>query len=125
MAKSKPTNFNEYLQLVPEQVQLKLKELEHCILQVVPNATSTMNYGVPANNLIKGGKMHEQIMIAGFKNQVGLYPHPTTIKHFKDQLENFQTSKGTVRFELDKPLPKELIIAMVRHRKQKIDLLGT
>jgi hypothetical protein len=34
MAKSKPTNFNEYLQLVPEQVQLKLKELEHCILQV-------------------------------------------------------------------------------------------
>ena len=115
--KSKPTNFNEYLELVPEKARQKLVELRDCILEAAPSAVPTMSYGVPAYALVTGGKLQEQIMVAGYKKHVGLYPHPTTIKHFHKELETYKTAEGTVRFDLDKPLPKDLIIQMIRYRK--------
>jgi uncharacterized protein YdhG (YjbR/CyaY superfamily) len=55
-------------------------------------------------------------MIAGYKNHVGLYPHPSTMKQFDKELSEYKKGKGSVQFPLDKPLPKQLIIEMIKYR---------
>ena len=112
----KYSSINAYIDEFPEETRKKLYELKECILTVVPNAKELFTYGVPAFALIEGGKMEEQIMIAGFKNHVGFYPHPTTIEFYDKELSIYKRGKGSVQFPLDKELPKELIIEMVRYR---------
>ena len=112
----KYNSINAYIDEFPDETKKKLYELKECILTVVPNAKELFTYGVPAFSLIEGGKMEEQIMIAGFKNHVGFYPHPTTIEFYDKELSIYKRGKGSVQFPLDKELPKELIIEMVRYR---------
>lgn len=110
----------EYLEAQPENTRKLLLELKACILEVAPNATELLNYGIPAYALTEGGKRDQQVMIAGFRNHVGLYPHPETIEKFKEDLKDLSTSKGTIRFDLDKPLPKDLIKRMISYRLQQL-----
>lgn len=112
----KYSSINAYIDEFPEETRKKLYELKECILTVVPNAKELFTYGVPAFSLIEGGKMEEQIMIAGFKNHVEFNPHPTTIEFFDKELSIYKRGKGSVQFPLDKELPKDLIIEMVRYR---------
>jgi len=55
-------------------------------------------------------------MIAGYKNYVGFYPHPTVMEHFDAELDGYKKGKGSVQFPSDKPIPKKLIIKMVKYR---------
>ncbi len=110
------TSHEDYFHDQPEAARKLLHELKECILEMVPDTTEVMTYNVPAFTMIKGGKLEQQIMIAGFKKHVGLYPHPTTIEAFKEELKGFKTGEGTVQFPLDKPLPTELIKRMVKYR---------
>lgn len=59
-------------------------------------------------------------MIAGHKKHVGFYPHPTTMEKFDSELTEFKRGKGSVQFQLDRPLPKDLIERMVRYRMELI-----
>ena len=116
----KYSSINAYIDEFPEETRKKLYELKECILTVVPNAKELFTYGVPAFSLIEGGKMEEQIMIAGFKNHVGFYPHPTTIEFFDKELSIYKRGKGSVQFPLDKELPKNLIIEMVNPKNTEM-----
>ncbi len=109
-------SVSEYFEAQPESSKKALLELKHCILKVVPNATELLNYNIPAYTLIEGGKREQQIMIAGYKNAVGFYPHPTTIEKFVTELNDFKKGKGSVQFPLNKSLPKDLIVRMVKYR---------
>ena len=40
----------------------------------------------------------------------------SAIEAFRDELKRFDTSKGTIRFPLDKPLPASLVKRIVRLR---------
>ncbi|SHJ81492.1 Uncharacterized conserved protein YdhG, YjbR/CyaY-like superfamily, DUF1801 family [Dethiosulfatibacter aminovorans DSM 17477] len=113
-------NVEEYLNDQPEHARALLLEMKSLILEVVPEAEEVMNYGVPAYALVEGGKAEQQVMIAGFKKHVGLYPHPETIEHFAKELKGYKTSTGTVQFPLDKPLPAKLIKDMVAYRRDMI-----
>ncbi|MCW1966492.1 MAG: hypothetical protein KIH69_000045 [Anaerolineae bacterium] len=59
-------------------------------------------------------------MIAGYAKHVGFYPAPQTIEHFTAELSEYKSAKGSVQFPLNKPLPKDLIIRMVRWRKEML-----
>lgn len=118
---NKYDSINAYIDEFPDETRKKLYELKECILSVVPNAKELFTYGVPAFTLIKDGKMEDQIMIAGFKKHVGFYPHPATIEFFDKKLSSYKRGKGSVQFPLDKELPKELIIEMVRYRFKQIN----
>lgn len=111
-------SVNEYFDNQPEQTKKALLELKECILQAVPNATELLNYNIPAYALIKDGKREQQIMIAGYKKAVGFYPHPTTMEKFDSELKDYNKGKGSVQFPLDRPLPKDLIIRMIRYRME-------
>jgi uncharacterized protein YdhG (YjbR/CyaY superfamily) len=107
-----------YFENQAEKTRESLKELKECILTAVPEAIEMFNYDIPAYALVKGGKREEQIMIAGYKKHVGLYPHPTVMEKFDKELEDYKKGKGSVQFPIDKPLPKELIIKMVKYRME-------
>ncbi len=114
-------NTKEYMADQSEQARKLLMEMKSIILEVAPESEEIMNYGVPSYTLVKGGKAEYQVMIAGFKNHVGLYPHPTTIEHFAEELKEYKTSTGTVQFSLEKPLPKQLIKEMINYRLNLIN----
>lgn len=108
----------EYINAQPEKTKAVLEQLRECILKAAPDAIEMLNYNIPAYALVQGGKREQQIMMAGYKNHVGLYPHPTVIGKFEDELKPYKKGKGSVQFPLDKPLPKDLIVRMVRYRKE-------
>ena len=109
-------NADEYFDAQPENVRNTLLELKECILKAEPKATELLNYNIPAYALVENGKREQQIMIAGYKKHVGLYPHPTTMEKFESELSDYKRAKGSVQFPLDKPLPKELIVRMIKYR---------
>ena len=113
--------MDKYIAAQPEEVQLALQELRSYIKLAAPGAREMMNYKIPAFALIEGGKRDQQIMIAGFKKHIGFYPLPDTIQRFAEELKVYKTSKGAVQFPLNKPLPKDLIIRMVKYRLAEVN----
>lgn len=114
--KTEFNNVDEYFDAQPENVRKTLLELKECILKAEPNANELLNYNIPAYALVENGKREQQIMMAGYKKHVGLYPHPTTMEKFNSELREYKRAKGSVQFPLDKPLPKELIVRMIKYR---------
>jgi uncharacterized protein YdhG (YjbR/CyaY superfamily) len=113
--------IDEYIEDQPEASRNALKVLKECILEAVPDAAETFNYNIPAFTLVEGGKREQQIMIAGYKNHVGLYPHPTVMEEFTERLKQYKQGKGSVQFPVREPIPKDLVIEMVRYRKKMLD----
>jgi uncharacterized protein YdhG (YjbR/CyaY superfamily) len=112
--------IDEYIEDQPKAVQNALNVLRECILKAAPDASETFNYNIPAFTLVEGGKRDQQIMMAGYPNHVGLYPHPTTMENFSADLSDYKTGKGSVQFPLDQPIPKALVVKMVKYRLQML-----
>lgn len=120
---SSTSHFNtaeEYFEAQPEDTRLTLYELRSCIYDVAPDLIEMINYNIPAYALVEGGKRDQQIMIAGHKKHVGLYPHPAVMEHFDKELDGYKKGKGSVQFPLEKPLPKPLIRRMVKYRLDQL-----
>lgn len=102
---------SEYIQKQPlpqKEILIKIRKL---IRELLPDSEEKMSYGVPAFRL--NGK---QIMYAAFKQHVGIYPEPEVIEAFEKELTDYQTLKGTIKFEIDKPIPYSLIERIIRFK---------
>lgn len=93
------------------EILVKVREL---IRKLVPEAEEKMSYGVPAFKL--DGK---SILYAAFKEHVGLYPEPEVISVFKEELKGYQTSKGTIKFAINEPIPYDLISRIITFKFKK------
>ena len=111
---------DDYIASQPEKTQQVLKELRGLIKEAAPDAVELLNYKVPSYSLVPGGKRDQQVMMAGYAKFVGFYPFPTTMAAFADELKDYKQGKGSVQFPLDQHLPKDLIIRMVRFRKEEL-----
>jgi len=112
-AKALPRNFSEYLATVPAPARRNLAEMHRLIRSLVPrDAIETISYGIPAFKT-KTGVL---VWFAGFLDHCSLFPTSSVTKMFKPELRDFSTSKGTIRFPTDKPLPTALIKEIVRAR---------
>ena len=109
-----------YIATQPPETQRALEELRSCIHQAAPGVSELMNYNMPAFALVNGGKRDKQIMIAGYPKHVGFYPHPDTIDAFTDKLAAYKFARGSIQFPLNKPIPKALVIEMVRFRLSQL-----
>ncbi|TNE54707.1 MAG: DUF1801 domain-containing protein [Bacteroidetes bacterium] len=112
--------IDDYIANQPEETQVVLQELRDIIKEAAPDAVEVLNYKVPSFTLVPGGKRDQQIMMAGYAKFVGFYPFPTTMQKFSDELKGYKQGKGSVQFPLNKALPKDLIIRMVRFRREEI-----
>lgn len=104
-------DIDEYIGRFPAEIKIKLQEIRQTIRKAAPEATEKISYQMPTF-FYHGNLVH----FAAFKNHIGFYPIPTTIKAFKDELTSFKHSKGGIQFPLDKPLPLTLITKMVKFR---------
>ncbi len=118
--KERSQDVDEYIASQPPETLRALEELRSCIGEAAPEATELMNYGIPAFALVDGGKRDKQIMIAGYPKHVGVYPGPDVIEAFADRLAPYKFAKGSVQFALDKPIPKDLVVGMVRYRLSQL-----
>ena len=102
---------DRYIEGFPPAVQALLNQVRDAIRQTAPNATERMAYGIPTyhdgENLIHFG---------GARKHIGLYPGAEAIIHFADRLQSYHTSKGTIQFPLDKPIPLALIRDITQYR---------
>jgi uncharacterized protein YdhG (YjbR/CyaY superfamily) len=102
----------EYLAAIPEPARSTFDKLRATIRSVVPaEATETISYQMPAIR-------HKGVLVwyAAFSNHCSLFPTAAVMDEFKNELKSFTTSKGTVQFPLDKPLPVALIKKIVKTR---------
>ena len=107
-----PKNVDEYLAGVPEPARSTLNKMRAAIRSAVPpEATETISYGMPAFK-------HKGVLVwfAAFSNHCSLFPTASVIEAFKSELKGFTTSKGTIHFPTDKPLPAALVKKLVKAR---------
>ncbi len=113
-------NVDDYIAHQSESAQKMLKELRSIIKEAAPDAEEILNYKIPSFTLVKNGKRDQQLMMAAYSKFIGFYPFPTTMAKFSEELKEYKQGKGSVQFPLDKPLPKELILKMVKFRRDEI-----
>lgn len=113
-----PKTVDEYLAGVPEPARTTLNTIRAVIRSVVPaEATEVISYGVPTFKY--NGPL---IWYAAFSRHCSLFPTAAVIEKFKDELNAYRTSKGTIQFPVDKPLPAALVKKMVKARLAEIEL---
>lgn len=105
---------DEYIAAYPKKIQYILEELRQVIREAAPKAEETISYQIPAFKL--NGNL---VWFAAFKNHIGFYPTASGIEAFKEKLVDYDVSKGTVRFPLNKSIPYDLIREIVRFRVQE------
>lgn len=114
--KKPATSFSGYLAESPAQARAMLCEIRAAILAAAPTASETISYRMPAF-AIDGQVV---VWIGAFKSHVGFYPGATAIRTFRDGLKDYKTAKGSIQFPLRKPLPLDLIKAIVRFRCERL-----
>ncbi len=106
----KPKTIDDYLSRLDPDERATLQALRETIRLAAPLAQECISYQMPAfrlNGMLVGFVAHA--------NHCALYAwNGDTFDEFSDELAGFDTSKGTLRFTPEKPLP----VALVRHLVQ-------
>jgi uncharacterized protein YdhG (YjbR/CyaY superfamily) len=103
----------EFLARVPEPQRAALEDLRAVIRAAAPEATEVINYGVPMFKL--NGK--NLVSFAAAKDHCSFYVQsPAVMDAHAAELMGFKTSKGTVQFTPDKPIPPDLVKKLVKAR---------
>ena len=112
-AKPKGQTIDDYLANVRDDQREALEKLRQMIKAAVPKAEECINYGVCAFRL-------DGDCVAGFgagANHCTYYPMSGSTTHeLRDELEDYETSKGSIRFAPEKPLPARLIQKLIKTR---------
>ena len=114
--KCHPKDIDEYLSDVSEPARATLNKIRTVIRSAVPPGTiETISYGMPAFK-------HNGVLVwfAAFSNHCSLFPTASVIEALKDELNGFHTSKGTIQFPTDKPLPAALVKKIVNLRVAQV-----
>jgi len=112
-SKVAPKTVDEYLVDIPEPARSTLKHIRAVIQSVVPaETTEVISYGIP---MFKYRGM--LVGYAAFKKDCSLFPTGSgVLDRFEKELRGFRSSKGTIHFPSDKPLPDALVKKIVKAR---------
>ncbi len=116
MESKKPAyrTIDEYIAAFPPDTQKILEELRAVIHSSAPNATEKISYQMPAFD--QNGIL---VYFAAYQKHIGFYPTASGISAFRKKLTDYECSKGTVKFPIEKPLPFDLIREIVAYRVQE------
>ena len=111
--KGKAKNTDEYLAALSDDKRAALQKLRMTIKATVPKAAECISYGLPAFRL-DGRPL---VAFGAGANHCAFYPmSSSTVEAHKEDLEGYETSKGTIRFQPDKPLPDAIVRKLVKAR---------
>ncbi|MET3904113.1 DUF1801 domain-containing protein [Paenarthrobacter sp. 4246] len=115
----KHSTVDAYIAAQPEATQLILKEIRRSIHAAVPDAGEMISYDIPTVT-IDG---HYVVYFAAWAHHISVYPVPRGDEALNNELEQYLSGKGTLKFPLSKPIPYQLIsrvagqLAAERRRK--------
>ena len=109
---AKPRTIDEYLAPLSREKRAALQKLRQAIKAAAPKAEECLSYQMPAFRL--GGKV--LVWFGAATNHCAFYPGAFPITALKDELKAYATSKGTIRFSPDRPLPATLVRKLVKAR---------
>ena len=114
-----PNDIDRYLAGLDEPQRSTLDALRKSIMEVVPGAEQSISYGMPAFKV--GGKTVAGF--AAFKNHLSYLPHSgSVLATLSDDVAPYETSKGSLKFAINKPLPKRLVKKLIHTRMQELGL---
>jgi uncharacterized protein YdhG (YjbR/CyaY superfamily) len=104
-------DVDRYLAALPPDQLAVLEKLRKQIKSAAPTATEKISYRMPMF-------FHQGMLVgyAAFKEHCSLFPGGSIIEQFEEELARYKTSKGTIQFTVDKPLPATLIKKIVKAR---------
>lgn len=105
------TTIDEYIETFPIDVQKILQSVRKTIKNSAPKAEEAISYGIPTFKL-NGNLVH----FAAYQNHIGFYPASSGVRTFAKELTAYKTSKGTIQFPIDQPMPLALIRKIVKFR---------
>jgi uncharacterized protein YdhG (YjbR/CyaY superfamily) len=108
-------SIDAYIAGFPSDVQVLLKQVRSTIKKAAPDATEAIKYQL-ATFVLNENLVH----FGAFKNHIGFYPTASGIEAFKDKLLIYKSSKGSVQFPIDKPMPLSLIAKIVKFRVKEV-----
>jgi uncharacterized protein YdhG (YjbR/CyaY superfamily) len=110
---NKPKTIDEYLATLSDEKRAILEKLRKTIRAAAPKAEECISYQLPAFRF--NGKM--LIAFGATANHCAFYPmSSSTVAACKDELKDYDTSKGTICFQTDHPLPAVLVRKLVKAR---------
>ena len=108
----KPETVDEYLAPLSSEKRAALEKLRKAIKSAAPRAEECISYGIPAFRL--GGRL--LVAFGAATNHCAFYPGALPVRDHKEDLKAYDTSKGTIRFQADSPLPATLVNMLVKTR---------
>jgi uncharacterized protein YdhG (YjbR/CyaY superfamily) len=113
-SKTKAKTIDEYLAALTHDKRAALERLRKAIQAAAPRAEECISYQLPAFRL--DGRL--LVWFGATANHCSFYPG-AVVEALKDELEDYDTSKGTIRFQADSPLPARLVRRLVKARIAK------
>lgn len=112
MAGPIPEATEAFLRALPPAQRQALEHLRATIIAAAPEAQEYIGYGVPAFR--QNGAL---VSFGAAKAHCALYVQsPAVMEAHAEELKGLDTSKGTIRFTPDKPLPDPLVTRLVQAR---------
>lgn len=112
-----PKDIDDYLSSVPDDMRALLERLRKTIRSAAPKAVEAISYQMPTFKF-QGRAM---LAFAAFTNHCSIFPMSYAfIRAHEDELKPYYTSKGTIRFTVEKPLPIALVKELVKTRIKEI-----
>lgn len=110
-------SIDDYLATLDSNKREALQQLREVILEIVPEATECISYGMPAfrvNGKVVAG-------FAAFKNHLSYLPHSGhVLDKLSTELAGYSQSQGALRFAIDEPLPKALVKKLIDTRTAQL-----
>ena len=111
MKRNAPTTIDEYLATVSAEHRVALEKLRKTIRAAAPKAEECISYQIPTFK--QNGML---VSFGAWEKHCAFYPGARPLELHKDELKNFEVSKGTIRFQPNKPIPQALVRKMVKER---------
>ena len=113
--------IDDYFATINPAQRAELERIRLIAKEVIPQAEETISYGMPT---IK----HNGISIIGFdahKNHIGIYPYSGHVISIVEELQEYDTTKGAIREDINKLMPKSLIVKIIRERLKQTSEAGS